>query len=418
MKKAEGSKSSRHAIDWMNNNRFGMFIHWGLYSVLERNEWAMMAEERPRQEYEKLADKFRGEKFDADAIAALAKRAGMTHMCMTTKHHDGFCLFDSKLTDYSAPKRAAGRDFIREFTTACRKAGLKVGLYYSLMDWHHPDWHALKRGDKAGHKRFLDYTHGQLKEIMSNYGKIDLLFYDVAAPYEKPEEWKAKEMNAMVRRLQPGILINDRNRLPGDFTTPEQHIAATPEGRAWQSCITLNDNWGFSRGDDDWKTPKFVAKLLQRVASASGSLLLNIGPRPDGTPTPETVKILDAVGGWLKRCGESILHPQQHRVTVYCAVGGHTVAGKNVYIHAHSYNSPEIGVGAIVSKVKKVTVMGTNQKVKFEQTETRLRLLDLPRKAPDAVATVFKIECEGPLKVRVGWPDYLTGMKGKIITLK
>ena len=194
MKKNAEPKSSSHAIEWMNNNRFGMFIHWGAYSVIERCEWAMMVEEHPRGEYEKLADKFTGKKFDADAIAALAKRAGMTHMCMTTKHHDGFCLFDSKLTDYTTVKRAAKRDFIREFTTACRKAGLKVGLYYSLMDWHHPDWHALKRGDKVGHKRFLDYIHGQLREILTNYGKIDLLFYDVAAPYEKPEEWKAKEM--------------------------------------------------------------------------------------------------------------------------------------------------------------------------------------------------------------------------------
>lgn len=323
-------------------------------------------------------------------------------------------MFDSKLTDYTSVKRAAGRDFIGEFTAACRKAGLKVGLYYSLMDWHHPDWHALKRGDKVGHKRFIDYIHGQLRELMTNYGKIDLLFYDVAAPYELPEEWRAKEMNAMVKRLQPGILVNDRNRLDGDFTTPEQNIAGTPPGRAWQACMTLNENWGFSRGDDQWKTPQHVAMLLQRVASSGGSLLLNIGPKPDGTVPPESVRILNAVGGWLQRNGEAIHNPSQERVTICCAVGGHTVAGGNGYVHAQWYNSPEIGVGGIVSKVKKVTVLGTGQKVKFEQTGTRLRLLELPSKAPDPIVTVFKIECDGPLAVRkYNWPEYLTGMNDK-----
>lgn len=412
MKEKYEEKSSSNAIQWMNNNRFGMFIHWGVYSLLERCEWAMMHEERPREEYEKLADHFIGDKFDANAIAALAKKAGMTHMCMTTKHHDGFCLFDSELTDYTSVKCAAKRDFISEFTTACRNAGLRVGLYYSLMDWHHPDWHALKRGDKTGHERFLAYIHGQLRELMTNYGEIDLLFYDIPAPYEKPEEWKAKEMNAMVKELQPGILVNDRNRLPGDFTTPEQHIKAGPVGRAWQSCMTLNDGWAFSRGDDQWKSPKQVARLLQRIACQNGSLLLNIGPKADGTVPPETVEILTAVGGWLERNGESILSPDQSRHVIICTVGGHTIANGVAYIHAQSYISPEIGVGKILSKVKRVTILATGQEVKFEQTGTRLRLLDLPPEAPDPVVTVFKIEVEGELKIRdYLWPSYLTGLE-------
>jgi len=405
-------KSSPHALRWFTRHKFGMFIHWGLYAMLERCEWAMMAEERPRAEYEKLADTFRGEKFDADAIAALARRSGMTHMCMTTKHHDGFGLFDSKLTDYCAPRRAAGRDFIREFTTACRKAGLRVGLYYSLMDWHHSDWHALKRGDKAGHKRFLDYIHGQLREIMSNYGKIDLLFYDVAAPYEKPEEWKAREMNAMVRRLQPGIVINDRNRLTGDFSTPEQHIQAANRGRAWQTCMTLNENWAYSRGDDQWKSPKLVATYMARIASGGGSFLLNIGPKADGSVPPQAVRILNAVGAWLKRNGEAICD-STNEGTIMCAVGGHTIAHNHGYVHAQSWNSPEIGVGAIESKVKRVICLATGRPVKFRQTGTRLQLLELPRRAPDPVVTVFRIEVEGKFRVRpVGvWPAALTGIR-------
>jgi len=331
---------------------------------------------------------------------------------MTTKHHDGFCLFDSKLTDFTSVKRApARRDFIREYADACRSAGLGVGFYYSLMDWHHPDWYALKRGDRAGHKRFLDYIHGQIHELMTHYGKIDLLFYDVAAPYELPGEWKAREMNAMVRRLQPGILVNDRNRLPGDYSTPEQEITAPPPGRAWESVMTLNGNWGYSRGDDQWKTPKTVVTLLQRVACTGGSLMINVGPRPDGSVPSEYGRILGRVGNWLARCGESVLSPQQ-KAMVMCAVGGHTVANGCAYVHAQSYAWPEIGLGGIRSKVKRVTVLGTGKPVKFEQAGTRIRLLDLPAKAPDPVVTVFRIEAEGGIELRKhSVPDYLTGMR-------
>ena len=408
--KTDQPTSSEHAITWFRQNRFGMFIHWGLYSLRERCEWTMMVEEIPRPEYEPLARRFTGRNFDARAIARLAKRAGMTFLCMTTKHHDGFCLFDSQFTDYTSVRRAAAqRDFIAEFTDACRQEGLRVGLYYSLMDWHHPDWLALKRGDRAGHRRFLKYIHGQLRELCTNYGKIDLLFYDVAAPYEKPEEWQAREMNAMVKRLQPGILVNDRNRLPGDFTTPEQQIQAAGQGRAWQTCMTLNENWAYSRGDDLWKSPKLIVTYLARIASANGGFLLNIGPKPDGAVPPQSVRILEAVGRWMKVNGESI-YGTTDEGTIMCACGGHSTVGNRAYVHAPYWCSPEIGIGAIESKVKRVICLATGKPVKFKQSGTRLQLLDLPKEAPDPLVTVFRVEVEGKLKIRRAgeWPESIT----------
>jgi alpha-L-fucosidase len=408
--KTDQPTSSEHAIAWFRQNRFGMFIHWGIYSLRQRCEWTQMVEEIPRPEYEPLAKRFTGRNFDARAIARLAKRAGMTFACMTTKHHDGFCLFDSQLTDYTSVRRApAKRDFIAEFADACRQEGLRVGLYYSLMDWHHPDWMALQRGNGMGHKRFLGYIHGQLRELCTNYGKIDLLFYDVPAPYEKPQEWRAAEMNAMVKRLQPGILVNDRNRLPGDFATPEQQIIASGAGRAWQTCMTLNENWAYSHGDELWKNPKLIVTYLQRIAGAGGGFLLNIGPKPDGSVPPPSLRILEAVGRWMKVNGESVYGTTDEGI-IMCACGGHSTVGNRAYVHAQHWCSPEIGVGAIESKVKRVICLANGKPVKFKQTGTRLQLLDLPRKSPDRLVTVFRIEVEGQLKIRKAgvWPESIT----------
>lgn len=393
-------KSSKHALKWFAENRWGMFVHWGLYSLLERNEWAQLLEEIPRTEYELLVRRFDGNGFNARKLAKLASTAGMTHMCMTTKHHEGFCLFDSKLTDYTSVKGApAKRDFIGEYVEACRTEGLKVGLYYSLMDWHHSDWLALKRGDKKGHRRFLDYIHGQLRELCTCYGKIDMIFYDIPKPYEKPEEWQARQMNAMVKKLQPGLLVNDRNRLPGDYSTPEQVIVAQPEGRAWQSCMTLNENWGYSKGDDLGKSPKQVIELIRRTASQGGSLLMNVGLMPDGSIPNESAETFRAIGGWMKTNGESIYHANDRRC-VLCAVGGHSIVNGNVYIHARDWNYPEIGIGAIENKVTRVTCLATGKPVRFRQDGTRLRLFELPECPPDPLTTVFRIETEGKLKIR------------------
>src|SRR5580658_1580799 len=289
---------------WWHEAKFGMFIHWGLYSVIGQHEWAKEVEGVPIPQYELLAKHFTPKPNAARDWARLAKRAGQKYMVMTTKHHEGFCHWDTKLTDYCAPKQGPGRDLVREFVDAARAEGLRVGFYYSLMDWHHPDGATCKT-DEAARKRFVEYTHGLIRELMTNYGKIDVLWYDVDWPLNAAG-WESERMNETVFELQPDIIVNNRNGLEGDFSTPEQEIVAAEAGRAWESCMTMNDSWGFNRGDDGWKTPKTIVTNLANCAKGGGNYLLNIGPLPDGSVPEKSLEILETVGKWLDTNGKSI----------------------------------------------------------------------------------------------------------------
>ncbi len=286
---------------WWHEAKFGMFIHWGLYSVIGQQEWAMEVEGVPIPQYELLAKNFKPKPNAARDWARLAKRAGQKYMVMTTKHHEGFCQWDTKLTDYCAAKQGPGRDLVREYVEAARAEGLRVGFYYSLMDWHHPDGAKCKTDEEA-RKRFVAYTHGLIRELMTNYGKIDVLWYDVDWPLTA-EQWESERMNEMVFELQPEIIVNNRNGLEGDFSTPEQEIHAAAAGRAWESCMTLNDSWGFDRADDSWKSAKTIVANLANCARGGGNYLLNIGPKPDGSVPEESVTTLEAVGKWLETNG-------------------------------------------------------------------------------------------------------------------
>src|SRR5262245_59115220 len=299
---ADEQADRERRMKWWHQAKFGMFIHWGLYSVLGRHEWVMENEGIPVTEYEQLAKRFNPKPNAARDWAKLARTAGMKYMVMTTKHHEGFCHFDTRTTKYCAPKQAAGRDLVKEYVEAARAEGLRVGFYYSLMDWHHPDG-ARCADDEGARKRFVEYIHTHVRELMSNYGKIDILWYDVAWPLEA-KGWESEKMNEMVFRLQPDIIVNNRNKLQGDFSTPEQRIVA--EQRAWEACMTMNDSWGYQKADDDWKTPKTVVKNLITCARDGGNYLINIGPKPDGSIPEESVKIMTAVGKWMERNGQSI----------------------------------------------------------------------------------------------------------------
>src|ERR1700681_4884955 len=283
-------------IQWWQEAKFGMFIHWGLYSLIGRHEWAMEMEGIPIPQYEMLAKHFNPKPNAAREWAKLARQAGQKYMVMTTKHHEGFCNFDTKLTDYCAAKQAAGRDLVREFVEAAHGEGLRVGFYYSLMDWHHPDG-ALCATDEGARKRFVAYTHGLIRELMTNYGKIDILWYDVDKPLTA-EQWEAEKMNKMVFDLQPEIIVNNRNGLAGDFSTPEHKIEAA--ARAWETCDTMNLGWGYQKNDTEWKSPKRIVNDLTTCAQQGGNYLLNIGPMADGSVPEESVRVLERVGAWLE----------------------------------------------------------------------------------------------------------------------
>ncbi|MBI3921619.1 MAG: alpha-L-fucosidase [Armatimonadetes bacterium] len=379
-------------LNWFNEARFGMFIHWGLYSILGRHEWVMNRERIPVEEYEPLADQFKPKPFPARAWAKLAREAGMKYMVMTTKHHEGFCHFNSELTDYCAPKRAAGRDLVAEYVEAARAEGLRVGFYYSMMDWHHPDGARCKKDEKA-RRRFVDYIHGQVRELCTNYGKVDIMWYDVSWPLDAAG-WESAKMNAMVRKLQPDIIINDRSQIPEDFSTPEQHVTASPEGRAWESCMTMNDSWGYHAADNNWKTPRQTVGYLVQAAAGGGNLLFNIGPKADGSIPSESVKVLRAVGAWMAKHGEAIYNSDRAHLE-WLPVGQFSVKGHTAYFHAFNYPGSEIAIGGIVNKVVSARWLDTGEPVQFDQKANRLILKGLPEKTPDLIAPVIALECKG-----------------------
>ena len=376
-------------IQWWRDAKFGMFIHWGVYSLLGRDAWAMGDEDIPLHEYEQHARQFQPQPNAARAWARLARESGMRYMVLTTKHHEGFCLLDSKLTDYCAPRQGPGRDLVREYADAARAEGLRVGFYYSLMDWHHPDWLRAKE-DPAARRRFVDYTHGQIRELLTNYGKIDILWYDMAVPFDA-EGWESEKMNRMVLELQPDILVNNRNRLAGDFSTPEETTQAAKDD--WESCMTMNDSWGYCSGDHTWKSPQRIVRDLIECARDGGNYLLNIGPKADGTVPEPSVRILNAVGQWLGKNGAAIYGTQKCRFP-HGNIEAYTRRGTTLYTHVHFWPASAVTVGGVTTRVKSARLLASGKEVAFAQKGRQLIFSGLPAEPPDELVTVIAAECE------------------------
>ncbi len=332
-------------VAWFREARLGMFLHWGLYAIPARGEWVRSNEEMPEEAYLPYFDEFDPVDFDPRRWARMAKAAGMRYMVLTAKHHDGFCLFDSRLTDFKSTNTPCHRDIVAEYVAAAREEGLGVGLYYSLLDWHHPDYphfgdrhHPLRHDPAAANggrnfDRYLDYLHGQVRELCTNYGKIDLMWFDFS--YDNPdrpmraETWRGEELVTMVRRLQPDILIDNRLEVSGeggfgslwtgepgpchgDFVCPEQLIP--PEGvrdragrdMVWEACVTMNNHWGYCREDSFYKPASMVIRKLVECVSKGGNLLLNVGPDARGNFPPQAEEILRALGAWIAKNGDSV----------------------------------------------------------------------------------------------------------------
>ncbi|MGD0871452.1 MAG: alpha-L-fucosidase [Bryobacteraceae bacterium] len=390
-----GDADREARMKWWHEARFGMFIHWGLYSTLGRHEWVMEEEGIPVAEYEQQAKLFKPKPNAARDWARLAKQAGQKYMVMTTKHHEGFCNFDSKLTNYNAAQQGPGRDLVKEYVEAARAEGLRVGFYYSLMDWHHPDGARCKSADgkidEPARRRFVDYIHGHVRELLTNYGKIDILWYDVNWPLNA-QEWESEKMNDMVYKLQPEIIVNDRNGLPGDFTTPEQTIRAST--RAWESCMTMNGSWGYQRADDNWKTPKTIVRNLVTCSHDTGNYLLNIGPKADGSIPEESVRILTAVGKWMEHNGSTIYKSDkcQPRASEFAEFSRQA---NTLFMHVHFWPGSTVSLGGLRNKVKSARLLAGGKDVKFDQDDFRVRFTGLPEKAPDDPVTTIAIECDG-----------------------
>jgi len=384
--------------------RFGLFIHFGLYSLLERCEWVMNREEIPREEYRQLADRFDPVSFSAEAIADLAVEAGMKYLVFTTMHHDGFRLYDSELSDFCSTKTGSRRDFTAEIIAAAKSRGLRVGLYHSLNNWMDTPDGADALEDPAAYERFLSNTMNRIRELVTRYQPVDILWYDGWWPFHA-DGWRAEEMNAMVRKIQPNILINGRNGLPGDFATPEGHLACPEPWRPWEACITHNRSWGYSAGDDRWKSPTEIVSMLATCAAKRGNLLLNIGPRGDGSIPEASVDALEKVGAWIQRNREAVFTNERFTVDFHHRGdyrsdwnyhGRVTAAGNAFYLNIMRWPGSAFTLGGVESKVLRVSLLDGGRELSFVQNGTRLKVGGLPDSSPDPVCTVVKFECAGP----------------------
>ena len=389
--------------DWFNEARFGMFIQWGAYSVAARAEWVANRERIPKDEYiHKYVNNWKAEKYNPDQWAAVAKDAGMKYMVLTTRHHDGFALWDSKTTELSSARSGPKRDLVAPYVEAVRKAGLKVGFYYSPAAWYHPDYPgAFCRDwpinndwkDDAARQRFLHYCRAQLRELMTNYGQIDMLWFGGAIPVNM----RNPEINQEVLAMQPDILINDRNGPPFDFKCSEREVKAS-KNTPWEACMTLNDNWGYHAGDEQWKSPRQVIRILLNTCKCGGNLLLNVGPKANGTFPKESISILKDVGAWIKRNGEFMPNSGRSPFTWDSTVVP-TIRENKVYLHFVNDPCGEFCWTELKTPVKAAYFLADKKPVEFVQgDDRRLYLKNLPTPLPDTPITTIVLECTGKLE--------------------
>jgi alpha-L-fucosidase len=376
------------ALQTWQANRFGMFIHWGIYSLLGRGEWVMFNEKIPVEEYQKLQGQFNPKAFDAEAWVRLAKAAGQRYITITSKHHDGFCMFDSALTTYTSMHSPAHRDFIGELTRACQRNGMKIQYYYSLLDWHHPDY-------RGNFPAYLDYAFGQVRELCTNYGKIDGIWFDGGWEHSW-QDWRSPQLIAMIRKLQPHALVNDRANWGGDYSTPEQNIPGGKAGaRPFECCFTTNNSWGYNAGDRGFKSPQQIVMMLADIVGKGGNLLLNVGPLPTGEIQEEQAYRLRQVGEWMRKYGGSIYgcgaspFPQT-------PWGRCTARGNRLYIHLFDWPGQTLTLTGLRSKVVGAHILKGDVAVKAWPSDDG-PVLGLPAEyTPDLIDTVVAVDLDGP----------------------
>lgn len=420
---------------WFVHDRFGMFIHFGLYAMPARHEWIKCNEMIPEEKYDLYFKHFNPDLFDAKEWARVAKKAGMKYAVLTTKHHEGFCLFDSKYTDYKITNTAFGRDLVKEYVEAFRAEGLKVGFYYSLIDWHHPEFtidrfhprradkNAKELSEKRDMKIYAEYMRNQVTELLSNYGKIDILWFDFS--YSKPDEnelswmkgkgkddWEAEKLIATARALQPDIIIDNRTEIEQDISTPEQYQMLswpkhpqTGELLVWEACQTFSGSWGYFRDECTWKTPKMLIDMLINTVSIGGNLLMNVGPTSRGCFDQRAVKALEVYENWMKYNSRSIYGctmaepeftaPRGTRLT-------QSVDSKRLYIHLMEYPFNFLEMHNLAGKIEYAQFLHDGSEILYTEgksdhfSEGRTESPDLvafkiPKLVPDMIDPVIEV---------------------------
>ncbi|MHB1974148.1 MAG: alpha-L-fucosidase [Acidimicrobiales bacterium] len=410
----------------MRSARFGLFVHWGLYALPARHEWVKNRERLDDEHYQRYFDHFDPDLFDPRSWAREAANAGMKYAVLTTKHHEGFCLWDSDLTDYKATNTPAGRDLVAPFVEAFRAEGLRVGFYHSLLDWHHPDFpiDALhpQRDDNDARQaakardvgRYADYLHGQVRELLTRYGTIDYLFFDFSyadrfVNGKGRADWRSEELLALVRELQPDIVVNDRLDVPGDLLTPEQYQPAGPmtgpAGPAlWEACQTLNGSWGYDRDNLDWKTPDQLVRMLVDGVSKDGNLLLNVGPTARGEFDDRAIATLRAIGDWTRRHGRSVYDagPSDLVAPPDCRF---TRRGDRLYLHLFSWPFRHVHLHGLADRLEYAQLLDDGSEIPMEVADPTRRAqnttmgglpqgtvtLTIPVRRPDVAVPVIEL---------------------------
>jgi len=373
--------------------KFGLFVHWGPVS-LKGTEigWSRGAERRgiggkgeiPVEVYDNLYKEFNPVLFNADEWMQIAKDAGMRYFVFTSKHHDGFSMFDSKLTDYKITNSPFKRDVVKELADACHKAGLKLGYYYSPVDWHHPDYRT------ATHQRYIEYLHGQLREICSNYGKIDIVWFDGLGGSAK--DWDSENLFRMIRQLQPHVIINNRAGLPADHDTPEQTIGGFQRERPWETCMTICQQWAW-KPNDQMKSLKECLQTLVRVVGGDGNLLFNVGPMPDGRIEPRQVDRLREMGQWLGKYGQSIFGTRGGPFKTTAALAS-TYRDNTIYVHIFEWPSETITLPLLPKRLTGASLL-TGGTVNAQQTDKGIEI-QVPAANRQEIDTIVKLTLDGP----------------------
>jgi len=395
----ETAEQKTQRMKWWTDDRFGMFIHWGLYAMPSRHEWVKKNEKKTNEQYEKYFELFNPDLYNPKEWARMAKKAGMKYAVITTKHHEGFCLFDSKFTDYKATNTPYGKDLLREWVDAFRAEGIKIGFYYSLIDWHHPDYtvdrvHPQSQNSDSGYMRinkgrdmdkYREYLKNQVTELMSNYGEINILWLDYSFPGKNGkghDDWDSENLLKIVRKLQPGILVNDRLDLlevegGWDFTTPEQYkVSKWPEVNGkrvpWETCQTFSGSWGYYRDENTWKDNKQLLELLIESVSKGGNLLLNVGPTSRGTIDYRAQERLKDMGEWMKYNSRSIYGcteaPAEFEAPDNCVLTYNPVT-RRIYVHCLVWPMGVLHLKGFKGKVKYAQMLHDGSEIQFSNSE-------------------------------------------------
>ena len=373
--------------------KFGMFVHWGPVSLLGTEiGWSRGGERRgtkgtgaiPVEVYDNLYRSFYPAAFDAKEWVELAKSAGMKYLVFTTKHHDGFCMFDSRLTDYKITNSPFRRDIVGELAEACHESGLKLGLYYSQPDWHHPDYRT------ENHDHYIEYLHGQLRELCTNYGTVDIIFFDGLRA--KTEDWDSENLFKVIRDLQPHVIINDRAGLPGDYDTPEQKVGEFSRDRPWETCMTVGEQWAWKTADKV-KPLKECIQALVATVGGDGNFLFNVGPMPTGRIEPRQAERLKEMGRWLKQYGQ----------TIYGTRGGpykggpwgaSTCTDNRIYLHVFNWQGDSIALPPIPQEIVHSRLL-TGGPVQVEQQQDGITIT-VGQEHQHGIDTIVLLELDGP----------------------